>query len=1062
MNKFNFFINLMSNNEIKNRVFTLFEFKYNLNEDVIKNYEIGKIDYKKIGLEHIKVSGDMRDNILSELKLGKFRLDKYKNDTIRLIRYHESFPTLVKISPYKSDKDINNMLSEPNRDSFFSFLFSEKVLENKINLVELPILNIDVEYGKLKNMINGYPELENIEELIGDKKISKTLSVRMRERFFKSKSLLEHLESDSCSLRDILFQVALTLGQIQHYYPKFKHNNLDLSQINIYYKKDKGVVKTYNIGNDIYTYKSPGFELKIGNFEKSSLEPIIKNKENKNDLIMLAKNILDSKVFGKINCDDKCLELIKKISGMNNSMDSIEPISPQKILNSVMDKSLKNTRKINTQKNSHDYYLGKKTIKVKGKLSKEFGKVDFINKKIKRRFKNKKQTGGASFKPSMKNDPNNPNLSNDQRMTYKKYQADKLKPREPPVLAEQKIYQPTQGPPKKQNPLMYPPVFVPTKHPTYNMTVPYQPWQYEVNKMPIQNVYNISLADPRGDHSRLARVYENMTPGKEFGLSSTSITERIQSSDYISSIMINRRNGMDLSLTGGEGSLLEHIKLMEINPYHYNNPYESMPEDFLLYTSAYPIRYDSERERIRLAKNSVGLNLRLHKLTREALRAHASSGFTEPSQHKPWRELEMYKKINNIIKNKQSPNFVKMHFWVIDRDSRINYEEISKIQSKKLIYDQRLKQRVEEDSLYKGAIDKKINDIISEDNRDKFRKEYLGQLRMKVRNANLDDEFKKDVAQAVGFEKNVEHLNPIIDLLKEESFAKEDSKVTLGIITESPTSTFIQWATPVYSGGGSLKTMNQTGFHTYEEYESLLFQYIHAFSVLQEQDEKIGFKDFKPETNLFVKDIYHDDRDKKHWRYVVDGLEYFVPNYGHVALIDSWNNYVLSSEDKIFEDFKKLIDPNFYTGSWRKNHGHKVPDKFIELVKKLNNMAKDPNPETDIKVYLKQFTNLLNNRVGEKVTQNEMKNIDLTRFPSELKPGTLVAMRDTDSYKWALVMEKLSSDQLIQKYNILLDLNGNKKDVSSALLNVTNDTVEPLNKKGVKYDSYNMIERYNY
>ena len=1068
MFKFNFFISLMSNNEIKNRIFTLFEYNYNLNDEIRNEYEIGIIDPKKIGLEHIKINESLKERVLDELKLGKFRLNKYKDNIIRLIRYHESFPTLVKISPYKNDKEIGDLSSGPNRDSFFSFLFSEKVLDNKINLVELPIINLDVEYSKLKDIIKGYPEIENFEDLLGEKKISKTVSVRIRERFFKSKSLLEHLETDKCSLKDILFQIALTLGQIQHYYPKFKHNNLDLSQINIYYKRDKGSIKTYNIGNEIYNYESPGFELKIGSFENSSLDPIIKNNsKNKNDLVMLAKNILDSKVFNKIKCDNKSLELIKKISNKNNSMDSVEPISPQKILNSVMDKSLKNSRKIkNDNINSHDYYLGKKSIKVKGKLSKEFGKVDFIDKKLTRKFKGtKKQKGGASFKPSTKNDPNNPRLSNDQRMSHKKYREDQPRPREPAVLAEQKVYQQSQAPAKKQNPLMYPPVFVPTNHPTYNMSVPYQPWNYEINKFPIQNVYNVSLADPRGDHSRLARIYENMTPGKEFGLSSTSLAERDNSSSYISSIMVNQRNGMDLSLTGGEGSLLEHIKLMEIHPYYYdNNPYDTMPDDFLLYTSAYPIRYDSERERIRLAKNSVGLNMRMYSLTIEALRSHAKKGLSGSLDHKPWKELEYYRKIDEIIKERKSPNFVKMHFWVLDRDSRIDYKKIKEIKSKKLILDQKIQQAASVESHFTAIIRDRIKNILVNDAAWELfnRLEIEKFIRNAIQNGSNTDDVKESIMGLLKLEKeNEDHkrqVKELIDVLRNETekTLSEDSKVTLGIITESPTSTFIQWATPTYEGNGSLKKMSQTGFHDYKEYEALLFQYIHAFSILQEKN--IGFDNFDPAFNLYVNDIYHDDRDTKHWRYVVDDVEYFVPNYGYVGLIDSYCNIKLNSTpDEIFAYFKKIIDPNFYNGDWRVKHAHKVPKEFLDLLDRLNRLDSQ-----NIKDYLKEFRNLLNNRIGVKVTNNEIGNIDLTRFPSNLKNGTLVAIRDENSYKWAVVLDKTTSeDNIIQKYTVQTDREEKpEENVPSARLFVSNENVEPRNVDGVKYDNFNMIERY--
>lgn len=1065
--------------ELKSRIISIFDFFYNDNN--IDEYDIGKIIPEKITLDHIKINNKETSKIiLDEIKLGKFRLNKYKNNILRLIRYHESFPVLVKISTYKNDKEITDLESKPNRDSFFSFLLSEKVLERKINLVELPIINIDAKLSELKDIITGYPEIEEYEEKIGDKNISETLSVRIRERYFKSKTLLEHLENNKCDLKDILFQICLTLEQIKHYYPKFKHNNLDLSNINIYYKKDKGEMKTYYVGNEGYNYESPGFELKIGNFEDASLGEIIKSKEKRSDLEILSKNILESKLFSKIICNNESLEIIKKISGKSNSMDSVEPISPKKIMKTLIKDSRKITVSKENKSSSQDYYLGKKnSLKIKGKISKDFGNVDFMDKKIKRKYKKSSQKGGAIFKPSTRNLPNNPHLSNDARVSFKKLQNDKPMPREPPVLAEQKVYQPTAPAPRAPNPNMYPPLHIPVKQPQYNMTVPYQ---YEINKMPIQNIYNISLADPRGDHSTLARVYEDMVPGKEYGLSSNNIRERIDSSNYIKSIMVNMRDGNDVSLTGGEGSLLEHMMLSDINPYHYRTPYDDLPaDDFLLYTSAYPVRYDNEKSRLKLSKSSQGLNLRMYGLSNEELASkysgHASSS---ASQHGPWQDLEYYNRINEIVKtNKLSPNFVMMHFWVFDKESRIKYSEIKNLKNNKLIFDKKITQISEKQQSYRRILNDRLRDLLGDVKKlDQYKDLKLEEWIKNKVNLGPDkiEENKRTFAKLLDLDydhpivKN--KLDEFLKLLKQSELDKmmEDSQVSLGIITESPTSTFTKWASPVYTGSGSLRTMSQTGYHDYKVYESILFQYIHALAVMQEKGIALG--NFNPLYNLFVKDIYADDRDTKHWRYVVDGIDYYVPNYGYVAMIDSFYGgplkaaetrekkvFLKSSGDntfeKVYEHFKNIIDVNFYKTEWRSNGAHPVPTEFIELLDKLNRIT-----STNVKEYLKVFTNLLNNRIGEKVTNTEMNNIDLTRFPGDLKTGSIVARRDDSDYKWCLVKGKSEKSGVITQYLVQTEKSRDAIPVFSSQLFVSNDTIEPKVLNGVKYDSYNMIEKY--
>lgn len=1029
--------------ELKNRISISYDYHYN---QILKDFEIKNINSKKITMEHLKVVDQEKDDLIKEFIQGKFRLVKYQNNTAKLIRYHDSFPVLVKITPYENKKDMLNLKSLSNNDSYISYLLSEKILQNKINLVLLPLVNFDVKFNEIKDIINTYPEIKWSEEINNGKFID-NVSVRVREAFFKIKSLEEFLKENKCNIYDIFYQVVLTIGQIRNYYPKFSHNNLNLNSVYIYEMNDKCKEKQYSIGNDIYTYASPGYEIRISDFEKSDL-----NSNKSNDINNFGKVLLE---HSNLFCEKNIIELIKKISSNDNNM------KPKEIL-----KSLNDTRKL--QKTN---YQG---IKLKGKISKDFGDINFMDKKIKRKFRKSKntQSGGSVFKPSGRNIPNNPNLSNDQRMSFKKLQMDRPKSFEPPILAEQKVYQPSSKPPPKPNPNMYPPLHIPATHPSYQIQLPYQ---YDINKLPIQNIYNISMADPRGDHSRLARIYENMVPGKEYGLSSVSLLERSESSNFIKSIMVDMRDGKDVSLSGGEGSLLEHIYLTEINPYHYTNPYDDLPiGDFLLYTSAYPVRYDNDKERLTIAKNSVGLNLRMYGLTVEELRAHYSGhGVSSVLTHNPWIELEYYKKINDIVKNRKlTPNLVMMHFWVLDSKSRIKYDEIKKIKNKKIITDTKIKEISDIEKVYSKMINERLNDLITNDvDRKKFNDLKLNEfLRNKIHSREMTDEAKKTFADIIRLnyddENDKRKINSYIEALRRETEENlsADSKVSLGIITESPTSTFVKWASPIYSGSGSLKTMTQTGYHEYKVYESLLFQYIFGMSVLQQ--ENIAFENFDPLFNLFVKDIYTDDRDTKHWRYVVDGVEYFVPNYGYIGMIDSFYGgkdsnitkpkIILDDKDnKIFENFKKIIDINFYQNLWREKGGHPVPKEFLDLLNKLNSLSSE-----NIKDYLKEFRNLLNNRIGEKVTITEFNNIDITRFPRNIKPGTLVARKEGNVYKWAVVLSEDSSLGIIKKYLVQIDKNKEPQSLPSAQLFMTTDMIEPKPLNGVKYDSYNMLEKY--
>ena len=300
----------------------------------------------------------------------------------------------------------------------------------------------------------------------------------------------------------------------------------------------------------------------------------------------------------------------------------------------------------------------------------------------------------------------------------------------------------------------------------------------------------------------------------------------------------------------------------------------------------------------------------------------------------------------------------------------------------------------------------------------------------------------------------------------------KDSGVSLGIITESATSTLIQWASARYNGMGSLKTMKQTGYHNYKEYESMLFQYAYGLAVLQLN--KIKLNKFSVKRNLFVKDVYNDERGTKHWVYEVEGMKYYVPNYGYIGIIDSFYNCKGSegllglpvkfdaSESEVFEDFKTLVNPNSYgPGEWEKKGGHKIPIEFANLLDRINAKITELG-STKISDYLYLFKSLMNNKIGKSVTVSEMSSIDLTRFPSKLLPGTVVARRDaSDScYKWAVVIAKVETESVIHKYLVQTDLDVDPVEVSSSQLFVSCENVVPDSADGVRYDLGAKLETY--
>ena len=105
------------------------------------------------------------------------------------------------------------------------------------------------------------------------------------------------------------------------------------------------------------------------------------------------------------------------------------------------------------------------------------------------------QGGGEIVKAPYRREKNSPYISNDERNVYNKKKKEQPPPREPPVLLEQKIYEPGGGKSKPQT-QMYPPAYVPLPITYYPYPNPMYPYEYKPNKIPVQKVYNVSLANP--------------------------------------------------------------------------------------------------------------------------------------------------------------------------------------------------------------------------------------------------------------------------------------------------------------------------------------------------------------------------------------------------------------------------------------------------------------------------------------------------------------------------------------------------------------------------------------
>jgi hypothetical protein len=787
-------------------------------------------------------------------------------------------------------------------------------------------------------------------------------------------------------------------------------------------------------------------------------------------------------------------------------------------------------------------FTGKRQLKnniIKSKLESDskryLGNQKHLSRTIKPQIGGNEKIVKSGYNKAEKNSPF---VSNDERNVIKKRQFENP-PREPPVLLEQKIYDTSkaQPPPKPQ----YPPAYIPIydiNGETVNSILPYGSIKNPAYSGPIQKVYNISLANPLGNYTTINRVFEDVLPGDPRTLSYNSTYERSQLSEFIKNIILETVNGEDMNITGGTNSILSYIKLIDLNPYtlKHINPYKDLGTNFMLYRSAYPIRYNEQKNNLEIAKNSVGINVRLYNMTLGELNSNNINEHIDLENFDLWRDIKYYDHVKKIIKNKISPNFITSILYKIDSKSNIDWNKYNELKNKDKNNNRLLQQEfpnlntTKRDGLLNNRL---INDLHT--NQDSKRTSMLNKKHMAVYcftsiSDKIVNEWTKVVKepslQSVEFilvninnPKEAERYGkfdksscPFIIIEypnKKEKYTGEkdansiityiltilntqkidysiSSNNTLVLLTEAPNNNIINWMSPIYEAFGTVKKMISTGYHSLDVWETIIFQLVYTFAVLQNQD--LYFEDLSLSDNFYIKDLFTEQTNLSYWIYQIEKFNYYVPNYGYLVLFDSKykdieNNdpgniiYRLCSKkifkknskiydskanfhSEIYSQFKQIIDPINFSTKLQHMGGLRPPD---EILTKLNDIYNDKSPTESIIYHIHEsFKNLLHNKIGTLLTRNEKEVFNILSRPI-LEPGNLIIVQKRyDEYEWVLYIKQESPGVHTICYKGEDNKFYKKQERSFNLYGYPDiNKVLPLNTESVNYDEKNLIEKYN-
>lgn len=1109
---------------MEEKINLLYNFLYN--NSFNNCFDIDKIQLGKITIDDIKIEAkDEAKELLDELKQGKFTYMDYnkKDNLIYMKRYSDSYPVTVKIGMYHSNTD--SLSSSSNNDSLFSYLLSQLVLRKRTNHILLPVINFDIEFEHIESLIKNIPIYSSIKEKVEFEEVNKIMSIRIREHFFKSKLLREHLQENTCDYKPLLFQLIHTLAIIQEEFPGFRHNNLTIDNILIYIKKEEFSENVYEFGKDKWVIPNIGFDIKISNFEKSTLGnyyeisqrdtdvPYVNEENSYFDLHTFLNSLIEGnhKMSLKSNnsCDLETKKFLDKVipqqlrGSKNESFylsKNVVIAKPAELLNDPYFKEYKNIKKEISEEiiSGNTYYTGMDKVKLdsdnisvlgnqKGYMTRKL-KIDNNLKNFSKEPDNelfpgiRKLKGGAYFengyvdkpdaiqnneakkiledrdsrqlKPSW--DTNRPQGDKpfpprgdkpfpprgDRPFTPKPFPPKGDRPPFPPKGDRPPF--PPKGdrpsfPPREEKPYEekfetkktytagfddeeeeVPPGLVPLYDINNTMISKMAPYNLVPSQPHINKIYNISLSDPLGNHSLINKVYEDVLPGDQNTYTFLKTNERESIKRFMRNSILDKFDGEEYTIKGGDKSLLSWIKIYDVNPYTLkSNPYEDIPSGFLLYRSAYPIRYSKDDNLLKTHPTSMAFNLRIYQLSQGADRAMRIKGL-DVNHFDVWRDIRYYQEIDKIIKNKVSPNFINLVLYVIDSKSKVGFEKLEIIKKQKDRSGYNL-QKENDEKVNKFALtleDLALGAKPSSDTRTLFNAPKLGK-RPTFTGATEGDEIE---AKVNTLRKTVDELKASVTGSKVPDVTKEDLTVSSGkllvAVTEAPNTNIIKWNSKVYQSFGTIKKMIATGYHKPEVWRSILFQLLYACAVLEQNE--IYFNNFSLENNVFIKDVQSDGTGNSCWVYKIDNVEYYVPNYGYMVVIDSnyadvkevtsdqqykiygkmfgsLNGKVTNFKNELRNKLKEMLKPDTY----KSNDGNEIEPEVVSLLTTISNSTKvSSTPLIDI--FSDCFPEFFNNKIGKLLTKIEKESFNLLNKPDYRIGSLMVRQRRYDEYEWVI------------------------------------------------------------
>lgn len=479
--------------------------------------------------------------------------------------------------------------------------------------------------------------------------------------------------------------------------------------------------------------------------------------------------------------------------------------------------------------------------------------------------------------------------------------------------------------------------------------------------------YNIQIGGPNADHMSAAMIYEDALPPPEIYSSYKSLKERNALCDYVRSSFIKNDEGELVDFTGGNSSLNSRLKILEMNPYNINH-----------YTS-------------------------------------------NPYKGLP-KGMLIYKSCYPIIYDKRNfttqcnKNSVGMNIRVY----QLSLEElISKYYDNNLILGNNI--------IYLSTLFQNINNTSINLNKYNVWREvfYYEYIRNEINRQFISPNFVQSYCYFIDRTSNIKFEHNINDdkIINENTY----SKTNLILLTESPNYNMYSWTCSVYVSDRNLKKQVYNGYKSDDVWSSVIAQMLIIFYVMNKFKFTYNFMDI--ESSFFIKDLNVYGDNKQYWKYLINGINYYIPNKGHLVLLD--HNYrdlitpndkfkILASKlgdnieeinTKILQHMKNCLNSNNFGEKFKSDGGvapsYNILNMLDNINKELNNVGNVNHDKLINNVIFEHLKYFVNNRVGTNLRDLEVPYINENSY-KPFKSGDIIVWEERyNIYKFVLFIENV-------------------------------------------------------